>query len=209
MLLSGILLLASAGFFPASPTVTTFRTRDFGGRSFPDAIVRSAGDRLRVEAFGRTFLFDGRAWHGEHPLAEEDSGAVAFLALFEEGTTVERADDSGRPAVLVDVPAGSKKARVEYRWDAAGLLAANVVFTDGSGYQFRRESSEPAELSPSDFEPPRVVAPPPAGVGASGNGGSDPAAVERLFALSITDAEQLAFEKAGGVGKFRVPGAPP
>ena len=203
MLLSAAVLLSALGFFPSSPTVTTFRTRDFAGRSFPDAVVRSSGERLRIEAFGRAFLFDGRSWYADRPLREEESGAVAFLALFEEGPAVERADASGRPTVIVDVPAGKKKARVEYRWDGAGLAAANLVFSDGSGFQFRRESSVAATLPPSDFEPPRVVAPTPGGVAGTGNGGSDAAAVDRLFALSISDAEQLAFEKAGGVGRFR------
>jgi len=203
MLLPSAVVLSAIAFFPPSPTITTFRTRDFGGRSFPEAIVRSAGNRLRIDAFGRTYLFDGSAWHGDHALADDDSGAVAFLALYEEGPAVERTDPSGRPSVLVDVPAGKKKARVEYRWDGGGLAAANLVFSDGTGYQFRRESSQAAALAPSDFEPPRVVSPPPAGVAGTGSGGRDDAAVARLFSLTVTDAEQLAFERAGGVGRYR------
>jgi hypothetical protein len=203
MLLPSAVVLSAIAFFPASPTITTFRTRDFGGRSFPEAVVRSAGDRLRIDAFGRTYLFDGSAWHGDRAPADEDSGAVAFLALYEEGPTIVRTDPSGRPVVLVGVPAGKKKARVEYRWDGGGLAAANLVFSDGTGFQFRRESSEAAALSPGDFEPPRVVSPPSGGVAGTGAGGSDDAAVARLFSLAVTDAEQLAFERAGGVGRYR------
>jgi hypothetical protein len=199
---AGSLLLAIA-FFPVSPTITTFRTRDFGGKPFADAIVRSSGDRLRIDAFGRTFLFDGRSWHGSGALPDEESGAVAFLALYEEGISAERADSAGRPTVLVGVPAGKRKARVEYRWDGAGLAAANLVFSDGSGFQFRRAASEPAALAPSDFEPPLVVAPPASGVAGAGGGGIDDAAVARLFSLAVTDAEQLAFEREGGVGRYR------
>ncbi|HET7453416.1 MAG TPA: hypothetical protein VFL12_11780 [Thermoanaerobaculia bacterium] len=197
-----VALLLSA-LFPSAPTVTVFRTRDFSGRPYPDVVVRSSGERLRIDAFGRVFRFDGRTWSSERPVAEEDSGAVAFLALAEPGPAVERSDAEGRPAVVVGVPAGPKKARVEYRWDAAGLAAANLVFTDGSGFQFRRVSAEPAVLSPSDFEPPRVVVPPPGNVGGAAGGAADTAAVARLFSLTITDADQLAFEKAGGVGRYR------
>ena len=203
MLFTALLFLAVPGFFPPAPTLTVFRVRDFSGRSLPDAAVRSAGGRLRIEAFGRVFLFDGKAWFSDRPIADEDSGAVAFLALYEPEANVERADAAGRPTVLVDVPAGRRKARVEYRWDGTGLAAANLVFSDGSGFQFRRESAEPGEFPPSDFEPPRVVSPPPEGVGNARDGAADRAAVERLFALSISDAEQLAFEKAAGVGRFR------
>ena len=203
MLLSAVLLLAAAGLFPSAPTLTTFHTRDFGGRSYDDVLVRSSGGRLRVDAFGKVFVFDGAAWFSERPVAEEDSGAVAFLAPFAGEGVVERADAAGRPAVLVDVPAGRMKARIEYRWDEAGLAAANLVFTDGSGYQFRRESSRPGDFPPTEFDPPRVVAPPAGGVAPGGNGAPDRAAVERLFALSIGDAEQLAFEKEGGIGRFR------
>ncbi len=203
MLRSSAVILSAIAFFPPSPTITTFRIRDFGGKSFPPAVVRSSGNRLRIDAFGRTYLFDGSAWHGDRALADDDSGAVAFLALYEEGLAVARRDPAGRPAVLVDVPAGKKKARVEYRWDGGGLAAANLVFGDGTGFQFRRESSEAAALEPSDFEPPRVVSPPSAGIAGSGGGGSDDAAVARLFSLTVTDAEQLAFERAGGIGRYR------
>ena len=203
MLFSAAVLLSALGYFPSAPAVTVFRTRDFAGRAYPDTVVRSSGDRLRIDAFGRVFLFDGRTWFSERPIAEEDSGAVAFLALYEPGPAVERADADGRPAVLVGVPAGRKKARVEYRWDPAGLAAANLVFTDGTGFQFRRASSAPGDFPPSTFEPPRVVAPPPESLGAAGSGPADRAAVERLFSLTITEAEQLAFEKNGGVGRYR------
>ena len=203
MLLAAVVFLFAPGFFPSAPTITVFRSRDFSGRPFPDVVVRSSGERLRIDAFGRVFRFDGRTWFSERPIADEDSGAVAFLALAESGPKVERADAEGRPAVVVGVPAGPKKARVEYRWDAGGLAAANLVFTDGSGFQFRRVSAEPAALSASDFEPPRVVVPPPGNVGSAAGRGADTAAVARLFSLTITDAEQLAFEKAGGVGRYR------
>jgi hypothetical protein len=203
MLLPAVVLFVAAGLFPSTPTITVLRARDFAGRPFPEVVIRSSGERLRIDAFGRVFRYDGRTWSSERPIADEDSGAVAFLALAEPGPTIERSDAEGRPAVVVGVPAGPKKARVEYRWDSAGLAAANLVFTDGSGFQFRRVSSEPAVFSPSDFEPPRVVVPLPANVGGAAGGAADTAAVARLFSLTITDAEQLAFEKAGGVGRYR------
>jgi len=203
MLLPAVVLLSTLGIFPPSPTITVFRTRDFAAHSLPDVTVRSAGERLRIDAFDRVYVFDGKTWFSDRPLADEESGAVAFLALFEPEAVVERTDTAGRPTVLVDVPAGTKKARVEYRFDGSGLAAANLVFSDGSGFQFRRESSEPGAFPPTEFDRPRVVAPPPEGLAGRGDGKPDAAAVERLFAFTITDAEQLAFEKAGGVGRFR------
>jgi len=205
MLLSPAAVLVSLlAVFPTSPTITTFHARDFGGRPAGDAIVWSMEGRMRVQAFGRVFVYGGKEWYTERPVAEEDSGAVAFLALFEPEARVVRADAAGRPLAIVDVPAGPRRARIEYHYDAGGLAAANVVFADGSGFQFRRASVEPGSFAPSDFDPPKRVAPPAsADASPSAARGPDPGAVERLFALTITDREQLAFERAGGVGRFR------
>jgi hypothetical protein len=201
-------LLPALGVFPTAPTLLVFHTRDFGGKAYADVTVRSMDGKLRIEGFERVFIFTGKEWVSGRPVAQEDSGAVAFLAPFEPGASVARADPAGRPLVLVDVPAGSKKARVEYRYDATGLAAANVVFSDGTGYQFRRASADPATLFSSDFEPPKEIGPPPvAGLAAAGPRAADNAAVERLFAISIGEREQLDFERAGGVGRFR-PRAP-
>ena len=203
-LLLAAALFSSLGAFPSAPTTTTFRVRDFGGRAFPDAVVASMDGRLSVRAFGRRFVFTGTAWRSDRPPADEESGAVAFLALFEPEAHVVRADAAGRPLVLVDVPAGAKRARIEYRYDGAGLAAVNLVFSDGSGFQLRRTSAEPAQILPSEFEPPRRVAPPPPDASAAAAvGGADSAAVERLFAVSISEREQLEFERQGAVGRFR------
>ncbi len=166
------------------------------------------GGKLRLEAFGKVFVYTGETWLADRPLAREDSGAVAFLAPFEPESRVARADASGRPTVLVDVPAGSRKARAEYRYDSQGMASANLVFADGTGFQFRRTSAEPGVFPPSDFEAPREVGPPPLAGAAGASGGlEDRAAVDRLFAVSIAESEQRDFERVGGVGRFcpRVP----
>ena len=205
-LLLAAALFSALGAFPAAPTATIFRVRDFGGRAFPDAVVASMGGRLSVRAFDRRYVYTGTEWLSDRPPAEEDSGAVAFLALFEPQARVVRADAAGRPLVVVDVPAGSRRARVEYRYDGGGLAAANLVFSDGSGYQFRRISAAPAQLLASEFEPPSRVTPPVSGeAGNTAARGADPVAVDRLFALSISEREQLDFERQGAVGRFRQP----
>lgn len=196
-------VLALVGVFPSAPTVTTFQGRDFGGKPAGDAVVWSMEGRLRLQVSGRVFVYDGKEWFAGRPAAEEDSGAVAFLAPFEPGARVARADAAGRPLVIVDVPAGARRARVEYHYDAGGLAVASVVFADGSGVRYRRFSAEPGAFSPSDFDPPRRVAPSPPGVPVSAARADDPAAVERLFSIDIPDSEQLAFEREGGVGRFR------
>jgi hypothetical protein len=198
-----VAVLALLGVFPSAPTVTTFQGRDFGGKPAGDAVVWSMDGRLRLHVSGRVFVYDGKDWFAGRPAAEEDSGAVAFLAPFEPGVRVARADAGGRPLVIVDVPAGARRARVEYHYDAGGLAVASVVFADGSGLRYRRSSAEPGSFSPSDFEPPRRVAPSPTGVPVSAARANDPAAVERLFSIEIPDSEQLAFEREGGVGRFR------
>ena len=200
-------VLALLGVFPPGPTITTFQGRDFGGKPAGDAVVWSMDGRVRLHVSGRVFVYDGKEWFAGRPVAEEDSGAVAFLAPFEPGVRVARADAAGRPLVIVDVPAGARRARVEYHYDAGGLAVASVVFADGSGVRYRRSSAEPGTFSPSDFDPPRKVAPSPAGVPVSSVRADDPAAVERLFSMVIPESEQLAFEREGGVGRFR-PRAP-
>lgn len=203
-LLLAAALFSSLGAFPAAPTTTTFRVRDFGGRGFPDAVVASMDGRLSVRAFDRRFVWTGTEWLSDRAPADEESGAVVFLALFEPQAKVARADGSGRPLLIVDVPAGAKRARIEYRYDGGGLAAANLVFTDGSGFQFRRVAAEPGTFLPSEFEPPSRIAPPVAGSPGSSVGRmADPAAVDRLFSLAISDREQLDFERQGAVGRFR------
>jgi hypothetical protein len=196
-------VLALLGVFPSAPTITTFQGRDFGGKPAGDAVVWSMEGRLRLQVSGRVFVYDGKEWFAGRPASEEDSGAVAFLAPFEPGVRVARADAAGRPLVIVDVPAGARRARVEYHYDAGGLAVASVVFADGSGARYRRSSAEPGAFSPSDFDPPRSVAPSPPGVPLSSARAADPAAVERLFSIEIPDSEQVAFEREGGVGRFR------
>ena len=192
------------GVFPSAPTVTTFQGRDFGGKPAGDAVVWSQEGRLRLHASGRVFVFDGKEWFGGRPVSQEDSAAVAFLAPFEPGVRVVRSDAAGRPLAIVDVPAGTGRARVEYHYDAGGLAAASIVFSDGSGVRFRRVSAAPGSFSPSDFVAPSHVAPPPAaGAPAPVLRVADPAAVERLLAVTIPEPEQLAFEREGGVGRFR------
>jgi hypothetical protein len=196
--------LSLLGVFPSSPTVTTFQGRDFGGKPAGDAVVWSQEGRLRLRVNGRVFVFNGKEWFGGRPVSQEDSAAVAFLAAFEAGVRVVRADAAGRPLAIVDVPAGTGRARVEYHYDAGGLLAASIVFADGSGVRFRRTSAEPGSFAPSDFDPPSRVTPPPsAGMPAPALRAADPAAVERLLAITIPDSEQLAFEREGSVGRFR------
>jgi hypothetical protein len=197
-------LLPLLGIFPSAPTVTTFQGRDFGGKPAGDAVVWSMEGRLRLQVAGRIFVYDGREWFGGRPASQEDSAAVAFLAPFEAGVRVARADAAGRPLAIVDVPAGTGRARVEYHYDAGGLAAASVVFADGSGVRFRRIAVEAGSFAPSDFDPPKSVTPPPAsGARAVAPRVADRAAVERLFAISIPESEQLAFEREGGIGRFR------
>jgi hypothetical protein len=196
-------LLSALSVFPTAPTFLTFHTRDFGGRVYADVTVRSMDGRMRVEGFGRVFVFTGKNWLSDLPVAQEDSGAVAFLALFEPEAGVARADSAGRPLVLVDVPAGAKKARIEYRYDGIGLASANLVFSDGTGFQFRRASAEPRDFSPSEFEAPKQVSAPRGGEpSVAAPRVADRAAVERLLAISINDRDQLDFERTGGVGRF-------
>jgi hypothetical protein len=197
-------LLPLLGIFPSAPTITTFQGRDFGGKPAGDAIVWSQEGRLRLHASGRVFVFNGKEWFGGRPVSQEDSAAVAFLAAFEGGVRVVRADAAGRPLAIVDVPAGTGRARVEYHYDAGGLAAASIVFADGSGVRFRRTSVAPGSFAPSDFDPPSRVAPPPSsGVPAAAIRAADPAAVDRLLAIAIPESEQLAFEREGSVGRFR------
>ena len=192
------------GIFPSAPTITTFQGRDFGGKPVGDAVVWSQEGRLRLHASGRVFVFDGKEWSGGRPVSQEDSAAVAFLAAFETGVRVVRADAAGRPLALVDVPAGTGRARVEYHYDAGGLAAASIVFSDGSGVRFRRTSVQAGSFAASDFDPPSSVAPPPSsGAAAPALRAADPAAVERLLAIAIPESEQLAFEREGGIGRFR------
>lgn len=196
-------VLATLGVFPSAPSVTTFQARDFGGKPAGEIVVWSMEGRLRLNASGRVFVYDGREWFAGRPIAEEDSGVVAFLAPFEEGARVVRADAAGRPLAIVDVPAGGRRARVEYHYDAGGLAIASVVFADGSGVRFHRASVEPGSFSASDFDPPRRVTPPPPGVPVAAPRAADPAAVDRLFSVEIPESEQLAFEREGSVGRFR------
>ena len=201
--LPGAIVLSTLGVYPVSPTVQVFRARDFGGKPRESVVVKSLGTKLRIEAFRQVLVFDGKQWYSDGDLPEEAAGAVAFMApLTPQGNV--RADDLGRPVLMVDVPVGKKKARIEYRYESAGLAAVNFVISDGSGYQFRRASAEPGAFTPADFEPPRrIEAAPSARPAAGGNRAPDFAAVDWLTAIAIAPAEQSAFERAGSVGRFR------
>jgi hypothetical protein len=203
LFLSGALFLATSGIYPASPTVLVFRAHEFGGKPRESVVVKSLGNKVRLQAFHQTFVFDGKLWYSESELPEEAAGAAAFMApLTPQGDV--RTDGLGRPTVMIDVPVGKKKARIEYRYDSTGLAAVNFVLSDGSGYQFRRVTAEAGTFSPADFEPPKRVDPGPSGSGAAGAGGPpDYAAVDRLVSIAIAPSEQSDFERSGGVGRFQ------
>jgi hypothetical protein len=195
-------LVAVAGVYPAAPTQLEYRVRDSAGRTVGNALVKSEGRRVRIEAFGATFLYDGTTWFAEG-LEPEASPALALTALLTPGSDV-RTDGAGRPLLLRGVPAGSRTARIEARYDDSGLAIANIVFSDGAGFQFRRISAEPASFSESDFEPPRrVAAPPPAPERERAATGPDYAAVARLLSLQITESEEREFERGGSIGRYR------
>lgn len=101
-------------------------------------------------------------------------------------------------------PVGRRTARIELRYDGVGLLSANLVFSDGTGYKLRRISAVSAEFPASDFEPPRRVAPEKQPEASSDRAiEPDFASVARLLSVQISDAEQRDFERAGAVGRFR------
>ena len=201
--LVGALVLSSVGIYPASPTVLVFRCRDFGGKPHDNVVVKSLGSKLRLEAFHETLVYDGKQWYSDGDLPDEAAGAVAFMAPLNPQGSV-RADDLGRPTLLIDVPVGKRKARIEYRYDSTGLAAVNFVLSDGSGYQFRRAEASAAALSPAEFEPPKQVEADPSGRrAASPARPPDFAAVDRLVSIVIDPAEQSEFERAGAVGRFQ------
>src|SRR5258708_5736396 len=110
--LIGVLFLSSVGIYPASPTVLVFRSRDFAGKPRDNVVVKSLGAKLRLEAFHETLVFDGKQWYSDGDLPEEAAGAVAFMApLTPQGNV--RTDSLGRPTLMVDVPVGKRKARIE------------------------------------------------------------------------------------------------
>lgn len=199
----GVAILSSVGIYPVSPTVLVFRTKDFAGKVHENVVVKSLGDRLRVDAFRQTLVFDGKKWYSDGDLPNDAVGAVAFMAPMTPQGDV-RVDGSGRPSLLTNVPVGKKTARIEYKYDAIGIAAVNFVLSDGSGYQFRRASADPGSFTPADFEPPRKVEPEAAGR-RSGAGARPPdfAAVDRLLAIVIAPPEQLDFERSGAVGRFQ------
>jgi len=201
--LPGVLLLSTMGIYPASPTVQVFHVRDFSGKPRENVVVKSLGDKLRLEAFRQTLVFDGKQWFSEGDLPEEAAGAVAFMAPLSPQGNV-RSDGLGRPMLMVDVPAGKKKARIECRYDSTGLSAVNFVLSDGSGYQFRRTSISAGTFTAADFEPPRRVEPEPSRSGSPGSGRlPDFAAVDRLLSIVIAPSEQSEFERSGGLGRFQ------
>jgi hypothetical protein len=194
-------LLAAAAVYPTSPAAIGFSAKDYSGRPVGLVTVWTGGSRLRVEGFGRVVLFDGRAWLGEAP-DDDSAGLAAFIApVGRRG--VQRDDYAGRPLLIVDYPAGRRQARIDYRYDEAGILAANLVFSDGTGYQFRRVSLGAHPVNPADFELPRKVEAAPAGAAAAPEGSPDYPAVTRLLAMEIPDKEQADFEKQGGIGRYR------
>jgi hypothetical protein len=194
-----------APVYPASPTVLVYRTKDYGGRTYPSVTVKSSAGRVRIEAFGATLLYDGKTWHSETEISEEAAAVTAFQVVLRPAENARR-DSFDRPVLIPSFPAGKQSARCDYRYDAVGLLAANLVFADGSGFEFRRISASPGSFSPADFEPPQRVEPQRAASRAGAGAGSaapDYAGVARLTALAISDREQDDFEKRGGVGRHR------
>lgn len=201
--LLGALFLSSFGIYPASPTVLVFRTRDFAGKPRESVVVKSLGGKLRLEAFHQTLVFDGKQWYSDADLPEDAAGVVAFMALLNPQGNV-RTDSLGRPTLMVDVPVGKEKARIEYRYDSTSLAAVNFVLSDGSGFEFRRAEASSAVFSPADFEPPKQVAPEPSGERAASSARApDFAAVDWLFSIVIAPAEQSEFERVGAVGRFQ------
>jgi hypothetical protein len=189
--------------YPASPTVLVYRTKDYGGRTYGSVTVKSSAGRVRIEAFGAILLYDGKTWHSETEIPEEASAVTAFQAVLRPGENARR-DSFDRPILIPSFQAGKQSARCDYRYDAVGLLAANLVFADGSGFEFRRISASPGSFSPADFEPPQKIEPQSAGPRASASSAApDYASVARLTALQISDREQDDFEKRGGVGRHR------
>ena len=201
--LLGAVFLSSLGIYPTSPTVLVFRSRDFGGKPRDSVVVKSLGGKLRLEAFHQTLVFDGKQWDFDGDLPEEAAGAVAFMAPLNPRGNV-RTDSLGRPVLMVDVPVGKRKARIEYRYDSTGLAAVNFVLSDGSGYEFRRAEASAGTFGPADFEPPKRIEPEPPGTGAPRSARApDFAAVDRLFSVVIGPSEQSEFERAGAVGRFQ------
>jgi hypothetical protein len=201
--LLGALFLTSFGIYPASPTLLVYRSRDFAGKPRENVVVKSLGGKLRLEAFRQTLVFDGKQWYSDGDLPEDAAGAVAFMAPLNPQGDV-RTDNLGRPVLMMNVPVGKRRARIEYRYDSTGLAAVNFVLSDGSGYQFRRSEASPAAFGPADFEPPKQVEPEPSGSRKTGPVRTpDFAAVDRLFSVVIAPAEQSEFERAGAVGRFQ------
>lgn len=190
--------------YPIAPSVLVYAVRDYSGKSYPNVTVKSDAGRLRVEGFGRSFVFDGRRWFWEGEISEDAAAVAAFLAAVRcEGDA--RCDALGRPMVIPALPAGERRAHVDYRYDGTGLLAANLLYPDGSGFEFRRLSASPGAFTPADFEPPQKVEPPRAAVpvpAATASAPPDYAGVARLTALQISDREQRDFEQSGGVGRY-------
>jgi hypothetical protein len=188
-------LFSVSGIFPAGPSTVVFRSREFGGKARENVVVKSMGGRLRLEAFGSTFIFDGKSWTPDPALVDENCGASAFLALYLPQPDL-KPDSLGRPLLLLGVPAGRRRARVEYRYDAVGLATANLVLSDGSGYQFRRASVESLPLSSSEFEPPKYVDPVRSSRYLGATVTPDWAAADFLLALDLDRAEQAQFDLA-------------
>jgi hypothetical protein len=199
-----LLAVAAVPVYPTAPTLLVFRARDFGGKVHPNVTVKTQGAKLRIEAFGAVLLYDGKIWHSEGDVGAETEVASAFIAAIDPGSGARR-DSFGRPLLIPSLRAGSRKARVDYRYDEVGLLSVNVTYSDGNGLHFRRVSALPAVFTPADFQPPQRVEPQQAAAAAATQRG--PAvnwqAVERLMALSISEKELSEFESAGRIGPFR------
>jgi hypothetical protein len=202
-LLAVAFLSALAGIYPSSSTRMEYRVSDFSGRLVGPAVVESEGSRARVEFAGDAYIFDGMRWSPDPAAKSSGSAALALTApLTPSGPS--RNDEAGRPVLLSRTPVGNRTARIELRYDGVGLLSANLVFSDGSGYKVRRISAVAAAFAPSDFEPPRQVAAEKIPERAEDRSiGPDFAAVARLLSLQISDAEQREFERQGGVGRYR------
>jgi hypothetical protein len=199
-----LLAAAVAAPFPPSPTRLIYRVRDFAGKSAGSAVVESSGGRLRIEAFGETLFFDGRSWYSADGTAPQPSPIAALIAPLKPPAGA-RFDSMGRLETAPALDTGARSARVDYRYDTLGLAAVNLVFSDGSGFQIRRASAEPATFSASEFEAPQRVEPGAAGPAeVSSAVAPDLAAVSRLLGISTSEDERRQFEREGGIGRFRV-----
>lgn len=201
------LLLPMSAVF-STPAVSVFKVADAAGKSLGTVSVESVGGKARLEAFGRVFVFDGKQWLSNAPVDEKSLPAVGLMAAIVPAGTVTD-DATGRPVLLTGYRAGKLTARIDYRYDADGLWSANVVFSDGSGYEFRRVSLAPAAGAPSDFEAPAPVPPHGAPAPAAPERPPDATALGRLLGLGVSRRDLEEFDREGGLNEPKSEMAPP